>query len=129
MVHWQCGNVAILAVLHSSGSTTSSANIARAVAVPAVLAVAVLEQVLLAAVLAVAVLEQILLPAVLAVAILHVDDTLLSGNPSHSLPLSYLLLLTREGLWLLTVATVAGHSVSGHPVPIVTTVAGHSGHS
>ena len=112
MVHWQCGNVAILAVLHSSGSTTSSANIARAVAVPAVLAVAVLEQVLLA--------------AVLAVAILHVDDTLLSGNPSHSLPLSYLLLLTREGLWLLTVATVAGHSVSGHPVPIVTTVAGHS---
>ena len=102
MVHWQCGNVAILAVLHSSGSTTSSANIARAVAVPAVLAVAVLEQVLLALL-------------VLAVAILHVDDTLLSGNPSHSLSLSYLLLLTREGLWLLTVATVAGHS-------------GHSGH-
>ena len=56
--------------------------------------------------------------AVLApVAILHVDDTLLSGNPSHSLPLSYLLLLTREGLWLLTVATVAGHS--GHLVAAV----------
>ena len=52
--------------------------------------------------------------AVLAVAILHVEDTLLSGNPSHSLSLSYLLLLTREGLWLLTVATVAGHS--GHLV-------------